>query len=48
MTSKSLFFKLMKEYMKRRLWAVAFSLLTFFFAMPMEAAMVIGSIGKEY
>ena len=39
MTSKSLFFTLMKEGMKRRLWAVAFSLLTFFFAMPMAAAM---------
>ena len=48
MTSKSLFFKLMKEDMKRRLWAVAFSLLTFFFAMPMAAAMGIASIGKEY
>ena len=44
MTSKSLFFKLMKEDMKRRLWAVAFSLLTFFFAMPMAAAMGIASI----
>ena len=48
MTSKSLFFKLMKEDMKRRLWAVAFSLLAFFFAMPMAAAMGIASIGKEY
>lgn len=48
MTSKSLFFKLMKEDMKRRLWAVAFSLLTFFFAMPMAAAMGIANIGKEY
>ena len=27
MTSKSLFFKLMKEDLKRRLWAVGFSLL---------------------
>ena len=47
MTSKSLFFKLMKEDMKRRLWAVAFSLITIIFALPNPAAMGIASIGKE-
>ena len=33
MTSKSLFFRLMKEDLKRRLWAFGLSFLTFFFAM---------------
>lgn len=48
MTSRNLFFKLMKEDLKRRLWAVGFSVLALFFAMPMAAAMGIGSIGNEY
>ena len=39
MTSRNLFFKLMKEDLKRRLWAIGFSVLALFFAMPMAAAM---------
>ena len=38
MTSRNLFFKLMKEDLKRRLWAIGFSVLALFFAMPMAAA----------
>ena len=34
MTSRNLFFKLMKEDLKRRLWAIGFSVLALFFAMP--------------
>ena len=38
MTSKNLFFNLMKEDLKRRLWAVALTFLTFFFALPVATA----------
>lgn len=48
MTSGNLFFKLMKEDLKRRLWAIGFSVLALFFAMPMAAAMGIGEIGNQY
>ena len=48
MTSRNLFFKLMKEDLKRRLWAIGFSVLALFFAMPMAAAMGIGEIGNQY
>ena len=48
MTSRNLFFKLMKEDLKRRLWAIGFSVLALFFAMPMAAAMGIGDIGNQY
>lgn len=46
MTSRNLFFKLMKEDLKRRLWAIGFSVLALFFAMPMAAAMGIGGYRK--
>ena len=48
MTSRNLFFKLMKEDLKRRRWAIGFSVLALFFAMPMAAAMGIGEIGNQY
>ena len=44
MTSKSLFFRLMKEDLKRRLWAFGLSFLTFFFAMPVLAAMGVTNL----
>lgn len=47
MTSKNLFFKLMKEDLKRRLWAVALLSLGFFFFYPVVAAFTAGEI-KEY
>lgn len=42
MTSRSLFFKLMKENAKRRLWIIAISILTFFFSFPVAMAMICG------
>lgn len=48
MTSKNLFFNLMKEDLKRRLWAVALTFLTFFFALPVASALSIsGSRNME-
>lgn len=44
MTSKNLFFKLMKEDLKRRLWAVALIALGCFFVFPVMAAFMAGSI----
>lgn len=41
MTSKNLFFSLMKENLKRRLWVVALLSLYFFFAFPVWTAMLI-------
>lgn len=48
MTSKSLFFRLMKEDLKRRLWAFGLSFLTFFFAMPVLAAMGVTGLQQQY
>ena len=48
MTSKSLFFRLMKEDLKRRLWAFGLSFLTFFFAMPVLAAMGVTNLEQQY
>ena len=42
MTSKNLFFNLMKENVKRRLWAVALSILGFIFAFPVYAVLSLG------
>ncbi len=39
MISKNLFFKLMREDLKRRLWSIVLLLLVFFFALPVVAAM---------
>ena len=47
MTSKNLFFKLMKEDLKRRIWAVALLSLGFFFFYPVVAAFTAGEI-KDY
>ena len=48
MTSKSLFFRLIKEDLKRRLWAFGLSFLTFFFAMPVLAAMGVTNLEQQY
>lgn len=48
MTSRSLFFKLMKEDMKRKLWAIGLSFLVFFFEMPVAAAMGISNLLRNY
>lgn len=41
MTSGSLYFKLLKEDMKRRTWAIALVFLTFFFSLPIKLAMAM-------
>lgn len=43
MTSKSLFFKLMQEDVKRRLWSIALLALLFFFTLPVTAEIVFQS-----
>ena len=48
MTSKSLFFKLMKEDLKRKIWAVGLAFLSFFFWMPVSAAMNISELLKKF
>ncbi len=44
MTSRNLFFKLMREDFKRRLWVVALIGMGCFFAFPVSAAFMAGSI----
>ena len=39
MTSASLFFKLQKEDLKRRIWVIALLFLGFFFAYPVNLAL---------
>ncbi len=41
MTSKNLFFKLIKEDLKRRIWTIALSVLVFFLAYPVLCAMYL-------
>ena len=41
MTSKNLFFKLMKEDFKIRIWSLAISILSFFFSLIVATAMLI-------
>lgn len=48
MTSKNLFFKLMREDLKRKVWAVGLSFLSFFFWMPVMAAMRISDVYQTY
>lgn len=48
MTSRSLFFKLMREDLKRRFWAVGLAFLSFFFWMPVNAAMRISDLQQTY
>ncbi|WP_124067920.1 DUF6449 domain-containing protein [Clostridium sp. E02] len=43
MTSKSLFFNLVKEDGKRRLWSIALGFLLFFFIMPVKYALLLGN-----
>lgn len=48
MTSKSLFFNLIKEDLKQRLWSVAVTFLLFFFVLPVgEALMIDGNMKEE-
>lgn len=47
MISKNLFFNLIKEEMKRRLWSIALSLLIFFFAYPVSIALYMGNQFKH-
>jgi len=47
MTSRSLFFNLIREDGKRRLWAVTLAFLMFFFSLPVTMAMVIGEFIKQ-
>ena len=47
MTSKSLFFKLMKENFKARLWTFAISCLGFFFSVIVATAMMISIYGRR-
>ena len=48
MTSRTLFFKLMREDMKHKLWAFGLALLSFFFWIPVAAAMRIGDLLQQY
>lgn len=47
MTSRSLFFKLMKEDFKARLWAFTISCLGFFFSVIVATAMMISIYGRR-
>lgn len=47
MTSGSLFFKLLREDMKRRIWAIALLLLAFFFAMPVDLSLSMENAAKN-
>lgn len=47
MISKNLFFKLMKEDLKRRIWAVCLAFICFFFWMPVMAAMGFSSLSRQ-
>ena len=42
MTSRSLFFNLLKEDVKQRLWSVALTFLLFFFSLPVGVALTVG------
>ena len=48
MTSRNLFFKLMREDLKHKLWAFGLAFLSFFFWMPVAAAMRIGDLLQQY
>ncbi|MDO4788919.1 MAG: DUF6449 domain-containing protein [Johnsonella sp.] len=47
MTSKNLFFNLMREDLKRRLWSIALCVLIFFFSFPVASALMISSYSKQ-
>lgn len=48
MTSKNLFFKMMREDLRRRIWALGLAFLSFFFSMPVLGAMVITGARQDY
>lgn len=48
MTSRNLFFKLMREDLKRKIWAISLAFLSFFFWMPVNAAMSISNLQQTY
>lgn len=48
MTSKNLFFKLLKEDMKRRIWTIALSVLAFFLFLTVALAISIGNFDPAY
>lgn len=48
MTSKNLFFKLMREDLKRKIWAISLAFLSFFFWMPVNVAMSISNLQQTY
>ena len=48
MTSRNLFFKLMREDLKRKIWAFSLAFLSFFFWMPVNAAMSISNLQQTY
>lgn len=48
MTSRSLFFKLAKEDLKRRVWLAALAFLTFFFGIPVNLALGLSNIKERY
>ena len=43
MTSRSLFFKLIREDCKQRLWCLVLAVVVFFFALPVAGALLISS-----
>lgn len=48
MTSRNLFFKLMCEDLKRKIWAIGLAFLSFFFWMPVNAAMSVSDLQQTY
>jgi ABC-2 type transport system permease protein len=48
MTSKNLFFKLLKEDLKRRIWTIALSVLAFFLFLTVALAINIGNYDPDY
>lgn len=47
MTSKNLFFNLLREDGKRRLWSAALAFLVFFFSFPVRIALMLGNDIKQ-
>ena len=43
MTSKSLFFKLLKDDLKRRIWTIALATVVFFLSFPIACAILLGN-----
>ncbi len=47
MTSRNLCFKLMKEDLKRRVWTIAWTILSLFFAMVVPMAVICGELKEQ-